>query len=852
VKKLVSIQNFADVLSDLTSHQNLGLDTETQGLLEHHKLFSIQIATEFYEYYFDFTHELPRDYIAKMDVLWSSKAHTWFIQNAKFDLGMLSKDGVTIKGVVLCTKMMERLIKNDHFGAKPYSLAALAARRGWEKDTRVEKYISEHKLYTDVVVLGKGKTVREPHFDRVPFQTMFDYGCQDARLHYDIGKAQVETLEALTREQTKPAPFKQVFTNEVKLTRVCHLMERQGVRVDRGYCIDGLDYELKMAEVAKKEFGELTGETFSDSRVVFRRVFDKFNLPYKLTAKGNPSFDKNALSDIDHPVADIVTRIRKHEKYAGTYYSSFLYQMDDNDIFRGWFDPSSTVTGRFSSNVQQLPKKTAGEYDVRRCFIPREGKCLIDIDYSQIEYRILADYADERYLIKKINEGEDVHQATADLLGITRDHAKTVNFACVAEDQLVLTKRGLVKIQNVSKEDLLWDGVDWVSHGGVVYMGIKEVINVQGVEVTPEHEVFTDKGRKIQAWVLSCQQGVERILNTEINGEGCRVPDAYADDSYSWETLKNKSKVRSMFEKLPIILRQHFIWKDNKLPMSARTEAQNTCREFVSKAVPGSKNSMSIRHALKNVEKLWCSRNKNTVLAGGVDSILYGELHSGSDNVFGYRQNRQQRTLRDWELEAGYKVGEPVKQKDCRKKAKVYDIINSGPRHRFTVSGKLVSNCLYGTGVDSLSKMLNVKFTEARDIRRRYFSKLPGIAKFLKDVSDKAAARGFIINWFGRRLHLFDKQYSYIMLNYLIQSSAADLMKRSMVRCYDELDFTAEMTIHDEVKFDLEPERFDLIPKIVGIMETSFNSRNGIKIEAGVAHSWKSFSKGDLVEGVPT
>ena len=767
MKKLVSIQNFADVLSDLTSHQNLGLDTETQGLLEHHKLFSIQIATEFYEYYFDFTHELPRDYIAKMDVLWSSKAHTWFIQNAKFDLGMLSKDGVTIKGVVLCTKMMERLIKNDHFGAKPYSLAALAARRGWEKDTRVEKYISEHKLYTDVVVLGKGKTVREPHFDRVPFQTMFDYGCQDARLHYDIGKAQVETLEALTREQTKPAPFKQVFTNEVKLTRVCHLMERQGVRVDRGYCIDGLDYELKMAEVAKKEFGELTGETFSDSRVVFRRVFDKFNLPYKLTAKGNPSFDKNALSDIDHPVADIVTRIRKHEKYAGTYYSSFLYQMDDNDIFRGWFDPSSTVTGRFSSNVQQLPKKTAGEYDVRRCFIPREGKCLIDIDYSQIEYRILADYADERYLIKKINEGEDVHQATADLLGITRDHAKTVNFACVAEDQLVLTKRGLVKIQNVSKEDLLWDGVDWVSHGGVVYMGIKEVINVQGVEVTPEHEVFTDKGRKIQAWVLSCQQGVERILNTEINGEGCRVPDAYADDSYSWETLKNKSKVRS-------------------------------------------------------------------------------------DNVFGYRQNRQQRTLRDWELEAGYKVGEPVKQKDCRKKAKVYDIINSGPRHRFTVSGKLVSNCLYGTGVDSLSKMLNVKFTEARDIRRRYFSKLPGIAKFLKDVSDKAAARGFIINWFGRRLHLFDKQYSYIMLNYLIQSSAADLMKRSMVRCYDELDFTAEMTIHDEVKFDLEPERFDLIPKIVGIMETSFNSRNGIKIEAGVAHSWKSFSKGDLVAGVPT
>ena len=68
---------------------------------------------------------------------------------------------------------------------------------------------------------------------------------------------------------------------------------------------------------------------------------------------------------------------------------------------------------------------------------------------------------------------------------------------CLAGDGLVLTSNGLKQIVNISIDDLLWDGVEYVSHNGVIFKGVKDVITYSGITATPEHIVFTADGRKL-------------------------------------------------------------------------------------------------------------------------------------------------------------------------------------------------------------------------------------------------------------------------------------------------------------------------------------------------------------------
>lgn len=77
---------------------------------------------------------------------------------------------------------------------------------------------------------------------------------------------------------------------------------------------------------------------------------------------------------------------------------------------------------------------------------------------------------------------------------------------CIAQGTLVLTDAGWLPIEHVTSLHLLWDGEEWVSNEGLVRKGIKEVICLNGVWMTPDHEVLTTKG-----WVRASQsEGLER------------------------------------------------------------------------------------------------------------------------------------------------------------------------------------------------------------------------------------------------------------------------------------------------------------------------------------------------------
>lgn len=65
---------------------------------------------------------------------------------------------------------------------------------------------------------------------------------------------------------------------------------------------------------------------------------------------------------------------------------------------------------------------------------------------------------------------------------------------CLATGTRVATSRGLVPIEEITDEDLIWDGEEYVHHDGLVYQGIKEIISLNGISMTPEHKILTDKG----------------------------------------------------------------------------------------------------------------------------------------------------------------------------------------------------------------------------------------------------------------------------------------------------------------------------------------------------------------------
>jgi DNA polymerase-1 len=422
---LVTKDNYVRVAGALNGEDTFGFDTETYGVEFMDRLFAIQIATRKDVYYFNFhdygdgTPVLNRRAIAGLHFLFKDPKRMWYIHNSKFDLRRLALEGMYINGPVHCTQMAARFVYNQH---QTYSLDACLKRIGLKKDDAVGNYIKEHKLWEWVTHTGKKSRTKKKFFDKVPFDIMFEYGCWDAEAVRILGEKQ--------REQLKGEKY---YENDLELEKVCYLLEESGIKTDTDYARRGYIWELEQQEIAKQRLTEISGEPYKSGPKWLRSTFDKFGVEYQINEKtNNPVFDKKALQKIDHPIVDEILAYRRHEKYAGTYYATYKEQ----ETIHAFIKTFGTDTGRFSyaePNLQNVPKEEDLDNDipfqVRGCFKPRADHCFVMVDFDQQEFRLLLDYAGEHDLIRRINDhGEDVHQATADMVGVSRKMAKTLNF----------------------------------------------------------------------------------------------------------------------------------------------------------------------------------------------------------------------------------------------------------------------------------------------------------------------------------------------------------------------------------------------------------------------------------------
>lgn len=423
-------------------------DTETTGLysFKDDKLFSIIISDKNQDLYFNFKgyenegiKPIPREYLHLFKDFFADPERIWFLQNAKFDMHMLAREGIYIEGKIYDLTFLDRIHFNQH---KSYRLKDITKRWGDFKDDGVMNYITEHNLKTTIEHDFLGKTEEKLHFDQVPYSIMEPYGKQDGSGTLNVGQKILKAIKDSDQDLvTGIPPQTQVIENEARLVHTLFRMEQRGIQLDLDYCMEAYQHYKKILTSITTQFKEMTGLDFVKGTTVFEEVFASEKDKWEKTDKDGWKWDKEQLKTFKNPAAQLVIEYSEAKKQS-EYFANFLFYCDANGVLHPDFQQSGTVTSRLSCrepNLQNLtnPDKyeeetEAGMYPVRKAFIPREGFFFAMPDYSQVEFRMLLDLARANSLINEILEKNlDVHTATANLARVSRKDAKTVNFLTV-------------------------------------------------------------------------------------------------------------------------------------------------------------------------------------------------------------------------------------------------------------------------------------------------------------------------------------------------------------------------------------------------------------------------------------
>lgn len=456
---VVTQQSVLDVLGQLLSEPILCFDTETTGLRpwQGDRLFSLAIASPTQEFYFNFQNyqDLNKAFLLDKTLLsilqselFSDPSKLWIAHNLKFDLAMLAVESVEVKGQLYCTEAQARLVNNDLFS---YSLETLTKNSIEAKDTSVKDFLKKEKTKKEATYNGVSESV--PDFTKLPFEMLSKYACQDTRATFSLYLTQQEKFAQIESQIIQHLPrLNAVSDLEKKITRTFFNMERRGAFVDLEYSFEAANIEDARIEQIKRQWQQATGSAFIDSAKSLAPAFDKIGELYPKTEKGNPSFTAEVLENMSSPLAKLIMQFRDAQKRANTYFRNFINYADSGGYIHPNMRQSGTKTGRISyanPNLQNLSKSAEKskktDMPVRGAFAtPSQDFQLCAIDFSQCEYRLMADYAREMPLIEKIKSGFDVHEATASMMStprkvVSRDEAKTINF-------MLLYGGGVVKL----------------------------------------------------------------------------------------------------------------------------------------------------------------------------------------------------------------------------------------------------------------------------------------------------------------------------------------------------------------------------------------------------------------------
>ncbi|MDD9339573.1 MAG: DNA polymerase, partial [Providencia heimbachae] len=318
---------------------------------------------------------------------------------------------------------------------------------------------------------------------------------------------------------------------------------------DRGVCMDIqlATSAIEAVDIEQKRLAKLTQELTDDEvqaatqrDVLLKHISSAFGVDL-------PDMQKSTIErrindpDIPLPLRELLAIRLQASTTSTSKYKALMNGVSADGRLRGTLQfCGASRTGRWAGRLfqpQNLPRPTLDQetidngiealkagcadliYDdimqltssaLRGCIMAPEGKKLVVSDLSNIEGRMLAWLAGESWKVKAFSEfdkgiGADLYKlAYAKPYNMEPDQVdkeqrqigKVMELACLHGDTLVLTNRGYVKLINIKNSDLLWDGVEWVKHKGLIFKGFKKVMSIAGVLMTPNHQVLTHRGWK--------------------------------------------------------------------------------------------------------------------------------------------------------------------------------------------------------------------------------------------------------------------------------------------------------------------------------------------------------------------
>ena len=347
-------------------------------------------------------------------------------QNIKYDWMVLKRHGINLAGVLFDTMLASYLINPSK---RAHSLDQIALD------------FLDHKTITYKEISGKGK--KDVSFSEIPLEKAVPYSCEDA----DITLMAHHVLMPLIDR----ADLMELYNNvELPLVPVLMNMEMTGVCVDKEKLMDlSKSFEHQLEQLESMIYS-IAGEEFNirSSQQMGRILFEKLKLPVqkKTRKKTGYSTDVNVLTALadKHELPELILRHRTLAKLKSTYTDALLDLVHpETGRIHTSYNQTVTATGRLSSsnpNLQNIPIRTDEGMEIRKAFVPRKDWILVSADYSQIELRILAHYADDDILIEAFNNDEDIHTRTATevfqvfpsfVTSELRRQAKVINFGIV-------------------------------------------------------------------------------------------------------------------------------------------------------------------------------------------------------------------------------------------------------------------------------------------------------------------------------------------------------------------------------------------------------------------------------------
>ena len=194
------------------------------------------------------------------------------------------------------------------------------------------------------------------------------------------------------------------------------------------------------------------------------------------------------LKKIDHPFAKTLVEHRKATKLLSSFVKALPKHINPKTgRIHPEFHQLGTDTGRFACskpNLQQIPK----DQEWRDLFVAASGHKLITADYNQIELRIIAEFSQDPVFLKAYKSGQDLHQVTADQIGINRDQAKAINFGlCYGQ-----TSSGLAEKLDISSKK----AQDFITRYFKQYPAVKNTLDQLGLKGIFAGYSETPLGRK--------------------------------------------------------------------------------------------------------------------------------------------------------------------------------------------------------------------------------------------------------------------------------------------------------------------------------------------------------------------